>query len=381
MAQDPAPLSDQPSGAADSRVAEIRTLLAQLDPEAGALQLAPGGSGDGLAQILAGLGQLAKESAARRAAARQHLEEILEVMLSMLALDFSKRAPMKGVDEGGLDALAFGLNNISDELASSMVSRAYVDNILDSMLDPLLVLDAQLSVQRANQAAIQLFEHARSEWQRLPLGTLLGSQEVTPLLARLLSDEQPLTNCELRCQSQSGRALDVAASASLMRDGAAVKVVCVFRDLTERKRVDAVLQQSLRQEQTIAAQRAVIAELSIPLIPISDQILVMPLIGAVDAQRAQRVLQTLLDGIVARRAAVVILDITGVGEVDAQVAGALLQAGRAVKLLGARFILTGIRTEVAQTLIRLGIDLSALLTHSTLQSGIAFAMAQSVRST
>ena len=54
---------------------------------------------------------------------------------------------------------------------------------------------------------------------------------------------------------------------------------------------------------------------------------------------------------------------------------------RAVKLLGARFILTGIRTEVAQTLIRLGIDLSALLTHSTLQSGIAFAMAQSVRST
>ena len=99
------------------------------------------------------------------------------------------------------------------------------------------------------------------------------------------------------------------------------------------------------------------------------------------SQRAQRVLQTLLDGIVARRAAVVILDITGVGEVDAQVAGALLQAGRAVKLLGARFILTGIRTEVAQTLIRLGIDLSALLTHSTLQSGIAFAMAQSVRST
>jgi rsbT co-antagonist protein RsbR len=86
------------------------------------------------------------------------------------------------------------------------------------------------------------------------------------------------------------------------------------------------------------------------------------------------VLETLLEGVAENHASAVILDITGVQVVDTQVANAILRAAQAVKLLGAQVIITGIRPEVAQTLVTLGADLSSIITRSTLQSGIAYAL-------
>ncbi len=150
--------------------------------------------------------------------------------------------------------------------------------------------------------------------------------------------------------------------------------LCVIHtDVTERKRAEEALRQSMQLEETLRAQNAALAELSTPLIPISDEVTVMPLIGAVDSRRAQQVVETLLQGIAESRARVAILDITGVPVVDTQVANALIRAAQSVKLLGAQVILTGIRPEVAQTLVGLGADLSAITTRSSLQSGIAFA--------
>ena len=111
-----------------------------------------------------------------------------------------------------------------------------------------------------------------------------------------------------------------------------------------------------------------------PLIPLAEGVLAMPLIGTIDAARAAQILDTLLDGVAAQRARVAILDIIGVRLVDAQVASALLNAARAVRLLGAHVILTGIRAEVAQALVHIGADLGDLTTRSTLQSGIASAL-------
>jgi rsbT co-antagonist protein RsbR len=150
--------------------------------------------------------------------------------------------------------------------------------------------------------------------------------------------------------------------------------LCVaFENITERKRTEGMLRQSIALEETIRAQQATLAELSTPLIPISDQVVAMPLIGSVDSRRAQQVLDTLLQGIAASGAQVAILDITGVPVVDTQVADALLRAAQAVKLLGAQVVLTGIRPEVAQTLVGLGANLSGIVTRSSLQSGIAYA--------
>ncbi|HEY0606213.1 MAG TPA: substrate-binding domain-containing protein [Herpetosiphonaceae bacterium] len=125
------------------------------------------------------------------------------------------------------------------------------------------------------------------------------------------------------------------------------------------------------RQQIILSQQAALRELSTPLIPVSDEVLIMPLIGMIDALRAQQILETLLQGVAERRAKTVIMDITGVQIVDTHVANALIQAAQAVRLLGAVVVLTGIRPEVAQTLVGLGVDLRTIVTYSSLQSGIA----------
>ncbi|MCY1058650.1 PAS domain-containing protein [Nannocystis sp. SCPEA4] len=157
-------------------------------------------------------------------------------------------------------------------------------------------------------------------------------------------------------------------------------VVLVCRDVTERKRNELLLQESLRQQELLRAHEAALLQLSTPLIPISDAIVVMPLVGRLDQVRVEHVMQTLLEGVQRVRAQVVILDVTGVAVVDDAVADALVRAARAVGLLGARVVLTGIRPEVAATLASLGTDLAGLVTRGTLQDGIHHAQANLVRS-
>ncbi len=132
-----------------------------------------------------------------------------------------------------------------------------------------------------------------------------------------------------------------------------------------------IRQARLREIEAQRTREALLAELSSPLIPIADQVLVMPLIGAIDSRRAQQIMESLLAGVARHRASTVLLDITGVRVVDTQVANAFLQAAQAVRLLGARVILTGIQPQIAQTLVHLGVDLSAIETRSTLQDGVA----------
>ncbi|NTW02033.1 MAG: AAA family ATPase, partial [Oscillochloris sp.] len=146
-------------------------------------------------------------------------------------------------------------------------------------------------------------------------------------------------------------------------------------ELAERQRIEA--ERTILQEEVIRGQAATLAELSTPLIPITDRIMVMPLIGTMDSQRAQQVLSTVLQGAAERRAEVVIMDITGIPVVDTAVANSLVHAAQSLRLLGAKIIITGIRPEVAQTLVGLGIDLSLLTTLATLQMGIINALRQS----
>jgi DNA-binding response OmpR family regulator/anti-anti-sigma regulatory factor len=128
------------------------------------------------------------------------------------------------------------------------------------------------------------------------------------------------------------------------------------------------------QEEVIRAQDARLAELSTPVIPITDQIMVMPLIGTIDASRAQQALDAALNGVQANRANVVIIDVTGVTVIDSAVASTLMSTAAALRLLGAKAVITGIRAELAQTLVALGIDLSAVVTKGTLKSGIDYAL-------
>lgn len=172
---------------------------------------------------------------------------------------------------------------------------------------------------------------------------------------------------------KDGEPLTVLADAAAIigNDGRPQKATFVI-DISPLKRSEQ--ERQLLQEQVIEAQRAALRELSAPLLPISDHVVILPLIGSVDTQRAQQIMETLLEGVAYYRADTAILDITGVAVVDTQVANALLHAAQAVQLLGAQVVLTGIGPAMAQTLVHLGADLSGIVTQGSLQSGIAYAM-------
>ncbi|WP_437480330.1 PAS domain-containing protein [Sorangium sp. So ce1014] len=143
-------------------------------------------------------------------------------------------------------------------------------------------------------------------------------------------------------------------------------------DITALKQAEAERQEA--QLAIITAQQATIRELATPLLPIADGVLVMPLIGTLDPERASRIIEALLEGVSAHQATIAIIDITGVRSVDAQVAEVLLQAARAVRLLGARVVLTGIQPAIARMLVDLGVDWQGLVTEATLRGGIDYAL-------
>ncbi|WP_438025880.1 AAA family ATPase [Sorangium sp. So ce233] len=143
-------------------------------------------------------------------------------------------------------------------------------------------------------------------------------------------------------------------------------------ELTERVRLQ---EERVRmQEEIIQTQRDRLFELSTPFIPITDEIMVMPIIGTVDDKRAAQMLETAMEGVAASSAKVVIVDVTGVKSVDTSVASRLMSLAKAVGLLGSRAILTGLRPAVAQSLVALGVDLGSIETRSNLKTGIAYAM-------
>jgi anti-anti-sigma factor len=146
----------------------------------------------------------------------------------------------------------------------------------------------------------------------------------------------------------------------------------ICTDITERKRAEE--ERATFHEQIIDAQRSALSELSTPLLPLTDKVVALPLNGIVDTTRAQQMMTTLLEGVTQHKAKFVIIDITGVSVVDTQVARAMVQTAQAVKLLGARVVLTGIHPQIAQTLVEMGADLSGVVTRSTLQAGVAYVL-------
>ena len=190
------------------------------------------------------------------------------------------------------------------------------------------------------------------------------AQRMVKGLEKLLKDGQHDLKYRFRHKDGSYRWMHDERKLIRGAEGEPVEILGAWRDITE----------SVRDEELIKTQANALTELSTPLIPISDHVVVMPLIGTMDSQRAAQVLETLLDGVSARRASVAIVDITGVSVVDTHVANALLQAAKAVRLLGAEVVLTGIRPDVALTLVSLGLDLTGIVTKGTLQAGIVHAM-------
>ncbi|MGC9024889.1 MAG: STAS domain-containing protein [Chloroflexia bacterium] len=150
------------------------------------------------------------------------------------------------------------------------------------------------------------------------------------------------------------------------------------RARAEQEERSAALRQALEDVERGREEQARLMEtvraLSTPVVPVRRGVLVMPLVGVIDQARAQHITAALLEAVERERARFVILDITGVPVVDTAVAQALIEAAQAARLLGAEPVLVGISPPVAETIVSLGVDLSALVTRADLQSGVEYAL-------
>jgi rsbT co-antagonist protein RsbR len=158
-------------------------------------------------------------------------------------------------------------------------------------------------------------------------------------------------------------------------DGSPHFLVGIAQDITERKRAEEALEKSreeLRETRTNLLET--IRELSTPVLPIHDGVLVVPLIGHLDTQRSAQFTDALLLGIQRHRADAVIIDVTGVDYIDNAVANHLLVTIRAAALLGTECVVVGISPKVSRTLTQIGFDFSSVVTRRDLQAGVAYAV-------
>lgn len=190
--------------------------------------------------------------------------------------------------------------------------------------------------------------------------------------------------------AKDGSERPIDDSGAPIRDGrgSVIGSVLVFRDITERKadeaererlqaeRREAEAERLRLQEDVIRMQKGRLEELSTPLIPLSREVIVVPLVGTVDAERASLILDAVSRGVTKSGAGFAVIDITGVPTVDTHVAGVLVRAAQTVRLLGAEVVLTGIRPGVAQTLVGLGVELGGLVTRKDLQGGVEYAVSR-----
>ncbi|WP_437964375.1 PAS domain S-box protein [Sorangium sp. So ce260] len=227
------------------------------------------------------------------------------------------------------------------------------------------------------------FRHANPAWERT-VGWSPQEMTAKPFIEFVHPDDREATLAEATalfqgrttirfdnryiCKDGSYKWLAWTAHLDASEDPASRLVYGTAHDVTSYRDLLGEL------ERTLARLRDTMQAMSTPLIPITDRIVVMPLVGQMDTDRIGQVMSVALDGVQSTQAQMVILDVTGLKEIDTRVASALVDTARALQLLGARTILTGIRPAVAQTLVGLGLDLAGLITKSTLQSAISFAL-------
>lgn len=199
------------------------------------------------------------------------------------------------------------------------------------------------------------------------------------LIRTLTTGETHSMEVDLHAADGSLRTLECTAAAIRDSSGAIRRAVVLLGDISRRKQSE---QERLRlQDEMIRLQAAALAERSTPLIPINNEIVVMPIIGSLDSERGSQLLDALLHGVSQKGARVAIVDITGAKTIDTLAARTLTDAAQSLRLLGVETVITGIRAEVAQTLIRLGVRLDGVVVRNNLESGIAYGLKFTGRNT
>lgn len=261
------------------------------------------------------------------------------------------------------------------EQALSALSRFQA--LADSTSDLVGMFDAGYQVTYLNPAGLRMLGRTESGPSALRLQDMHPPEQAQRIREEALPivREQGSWSGETWLCHASGSRIPVSLVLVSLRnqDGLPDGFGAVMRDLSAIESYKKTQEELLRQQGML---REMLQAMATPIIPLTERIVVMPLIGSMDASRAEDFLSAALQGVESRRAKVVIIDITGMKHVDTSVGATLVRAAMALRLLGAEVVLTGIRAEIARTLVSLGVGLP-VNTRSSLQSGIAYALSVS----
>jgi rsbT co-antagonist protein RsbR len=200
---------------------------------------------------------------------------------------------------------------------------------------------------------------------------------------QVMATGEPHLGIEEKITGANGRVTWLMIYKAPFRDdqGRVTGMVGIAFDVTARKEIEETLRRNQAEQQTLIEQQAqllaTIRKLSTPVLPVTQDALVLPLIGDIDTARSQQITKALLNSVQRYRAQWAIIDITGVPLIDAAIANHLIQAIQGIALLGARTILVGVSPKLAQTIIGLDVNLKGLITQSDLRSAIAFVLKRS----
>ncbi len=238
---------------------------------------------------------------------------------------------------------------------------------------PIFLLDATRNrFTLANTAAQKFYGYSADEFASLPLNAILAHAEAADSIPSAYREGSANGLFADQHRRHNGEIADVLVRTQYIDIDGRHVLQCYIIDITDQKQAETQLAE---QRAMIAAQANALAHAVTPLIPISDQILAAPLVGAMDAERAAKIVRLIAEGVESSNARAIIVDVTGVAMIDVDVARLLIRAARIVQLLGAQMVITGVKPDVAQVLVALDVDLASLATYSTLQSGISHTLA------
>jgi rsbT co-antagonist protein RsbR len=241
------------------------------------------------------------------------------------------------------------------------------ERILDNVAEEIMLLDLDYKILWANKkvhdtygngdaAVVSNFcykvTHKTDHACRPPY-------DICPLEEALKSGK-PTTVLHTHFDKEGNKVYAEVSGYPVYQDDKLVEFIHISRNVTER----------VMAEEHMREQQKAILELSTPVVEMWDGIITLPLIGVIDSSRAKQIMESLLEAIIKTQAGIAIIDITGVPLVDTEVADRLIRAIKAAGLLGTKCIMVGIKPDIAQSMVHLGVDLSGVATFSTLQAGI-----------
>ncbi len=276
----------------------------------------------------------------------------------------------------GDDGEAFALAGISTDVTrrkkaedDAAIFRALVDHSPDSVLVATFPIDRERPLLHRNATSVELFPDERDllTWLYGQVDER-GAAELSSALEAGQVWQQEL----LRGDGDGLQIFDTSAFVIESKTQGHSALAWILRDVSESRRLSR--ERELLQTGIIAAQEEALDELSVPLMPLARGVIAVPLLGRYNYKRSQHLIEILTQSIVVYRARTVLLDLTGVREIEIENATLIDRIAQIVKLLGARLILTGIRAPVAMLLAEIDFDISAVTIKKNLGSGIALAL-------